>query len=99
MTALAIQPYALEAALLMAVVWGCLACMIPLIRHRYRAQALWGTVILGVPVLGWLTFVAGPGPGVMAFALGLAMLVYPPIEALRRRRAHNRNHSQPTPAE
>lgn len=99
MTALASQPYAFEAALLMAVIWGCLACLIPFIQHRNRALAFWGAVILGVPVLGWLTFVAGPGLGVLAFGLGVATLVYPPIEVLRRRRSLQRDRSGTAPAE
>lgn len=99
MTALASQPYAFEAALVMAIVWGCLACLIPMIRSRHRFLAFCGAVILGIPVLGWLTLVAGPGLGVLAFGLGIAILVSPPIEVMRRRRALHRDHSGPSPAE
>lgn len=75
-------------ALLFALGWGCLACLIPFVRLPWRATALWGVVALGVPTLGFLTFVMGPLAGVAALALGLATLVWSPLDAIRRRRAH-----------
>ncbi|MDN3712231.1 DUF2484 family protein [Paracoccus cavernae] len=46
-----------------------------------------------------MTFVWGPGPGVLAFALGLSVLVWQPLDAWRRRReAYARAHSVPPTA-
>lgn len=98
MTALAAQPYAGEAALLMVVIWAVAASLVPFLRLRWRATAFWAVVALGVPALGWMTFVWGPGPGVLALVLGLSILVWQPLDALRRRReATARAHSVARP--
>lgn len=55
-------------------VWLCLAWFVPLLTARRRAPANWSLVALGVPILGWLTLIWGPGIGVMGFALGLLTL-------------------------
>ena len=47
---------------------------------------MWVLIISGVPVLGWLTYLYGPACGVLFLLLGLSLLVWPPVEALRRRR-------------
>ncbi|MDN3712232.1 DUF2484 family protein [Paracoccus cavernae] len=39
MTALAAQPYAGEAALLMVVIWAVAASLVPFLRLRWRATA------------------------------------------------------------
>ncbi|MFC3571302.1 DUF2484 family protein [Paracoccus sp. TOH] len=74
-------------AALCAVLWGVAACLLPFVRLRWRHSALWALVLCGVPVLGWLTYLCGPGFGVLFLAIGLSLLVWPPFEALRRRRA------------
>ncbi|ARC35757.1 DUF2484 domain-containing protein [Paracoccus yeei] len=76
----------------LALVWAALACLLPLVRMRRRPPCLFALVVCGVPVLGWLTLICGPGFGVLFLALGLSLLVWPPLESLRRRR---RPHSTP----
>lgn len=68
-----------------AVLWGVLACLLPFVRLRWRHAALWSLVLCGVPVLGWLTYLCGPGFGVLFLSLGLSLLVWPPFETRRRR--------------
>ena len=72
-------------AALLAVMWGVTACMLPFVRLRWQYAALWALVLCGVPVLGWLTYLCGPGFGVLFLALGLSLLVWPPFDARRRR--------------
>ena len=73
-------------AMLLAMLWVALACMLPLFRHRTRPLILAGLEVFGVPVLGWLTYLAGPACGVLFLALGLSLLAWPPVEHWRRRR-------------
>ncbi|GLK63821.1 DUF2484 family protein [Paracoccus kondratievae] len=84
MIALASHP---ATAALAAVLWGVMACLLPFVRLRWRYSAFWTLVLCGVPVLGWLTYLCGPGFGVLFFALGLSLLVWPPFDPRRRRRA------------
>ena len=73
-------------AVFAATLWVAAACLLPFIRLRWRHTALWGLVFSGVPVLGWLTYLGGPACAVLFLLLGLSLLVWPPVEALRRRR-------------
>lgn len=74
------------AAVVLAMLWVMVACMLPLFRERWRPLTLAGLVLFGVPVLGWLTYLAGPACGVLFLSLGLSLLAWPPVEHLRRRR-------------
>ncbi|WP_343039849.1 DUF2484 family protein [Paracoccus limosus] len=74
------------AAALAALSWAVLACLLPMVRARWYYPAIWALIVVGVPVLGWLTYLCGPGFGVLFLALGLSLLVWPPVEAMRRRR-------------
>lgn len=86
MSLLAAYPYV---AVIVAVLWSGVACLLPFVRHHWQFAVLWALVVTGVPVLGWLTYLFGPAGGVLFLAIGLALLVWPPAEVLRRRR-----HSQ-----
>lgn len=59
--------------------WLFAACLISLLvpPHRGRARAV--LIAMGVPILGWLTLVWGPGIGVTTFTLGLLALVLQPF--------------------
>lgn len=74
------------AAALFGLLWAVMACLLPLVRLRWRHTALWLLVLAGVPLLGWLTYLCGPGFGVLFLALGLSVLVWPPLALLRRDR-------------
>lgn len=73
-------------AALLAVMWGISACLLPFVRPQWQHGALWTLVLFGVPVLGWLSYLCGPGFGVLFLSLGLSLLVWPPFAG--RRRAH-----------
>ena len=47
----------------LALLWAALACLLPLVRMRRRPPCLFALVVCGVPVLGWLTLICGPGFG------------------------------------
>lgn len=83
-------------ALAIAVVWVGLACLLPFVGWRWRQTALWTLVVLGVPVLGWVTYIWGPGFGVLVFAIGLSILVWPPAALVRRKGAQGLNEPPPT---
>lgn len=82
-------------AIAIAVVWVGLACLLPFVPWRKRSAALWTLVFLGVPVLGWVTFFWGPGFGVLVFAIGLSILVWPPVGLVRRKGAQGLSDHPP----
>ncbi|WP_410216475.1 DUF2484 family protein [Paracoccus sp. (in: a-proteobacteria)] len=63
------------AALVLAGGWLCLAWWLPRLPFRWRRHLLAGLVVLGVPILGWLTLLWGPGLGVLGLGLGLGLLL------------------------
>lgn len=88
MTAIQLLTLPMTAAAVTGV-WLCLACLVPLLAPGRRSTANWCLVVLGVPILGWLTLVWGPGIGVLGFALGLLALSRRPM----RPRAVNRQQT------
>lgn len=66
--------------LILACVWlilANLAAMIPS-RDNHWARA-YGLIALGIPLLGWVTYVHGPVAGVILFAAGASVLRWPLI--------------------
>lgn len=61
-------------AIAAAATWLCLALTLPAVPLRWRAQCFWAAVAVAVPLLGWLTWAWGPGPGVGGFLVGLLAL-------------------------
>ncbi|MFT4012947.1 MAG: DUF2484 family protein [Paracoccus sp. (in: a-proteobacteria)] len=76
------------AAALCALLWAVLACLLPLLGPARRHQAIWVLILGGVPVLGWLTYLCGPVLGVLVLALGLSLLVWPPLRRGRGQGMH-----------
>ncbi len=66
-----------------ALAWAALACLLPLVPFARRHAAIWSLIVSGVPVLGWLTYLCGPGFGVLFLSLGLSLLVWPPMARRR----------------
>lgn len=95
MNSLFTSPLAATIATGSAVIWVGLACLLPLVRLHWRGAALWTLVLLGVPVLGWVTFFWGPGFGVLIFAVGLSILVWPPMALFRRKHTHGLSDHPP----
>lgn len=59
-----------------ALLWLVLACFLPRRSPLGQARLLAGMIIIGVPVLGWLTLHWGPGVGLGAFAAGLGAILH-----------------------
>lgn len=62
----------------MSLGWFVLAFLQPRLHHRQHARAFWALVVVGIPLLGWLTLTGGPMAGMTGLALGLAMLLRGP---------------------
>lgn len=61
-------------AIAAAAAWLVLALSLPFVPRRWRADCFWLAVVAAVPLLGWLTWAWGPGPGVAGFLAGLLAL-------------------------
>lgn len=68
-----------------AVLWGVAAALLPLLGPQRQVPMLWILVGTGVPVLGALTYVLGPGIGLAALISGLLILVLAPLALVRNR--------------
>lgn len=60
----------------LALLWLVLVCFLPRRAPLGQARLLAGMIIIGVPVLGWLTLHWGPGVGLGAFAAGLGAILH-----------------------
>jgi hypothetical protein len=71
--------------LILALVWLVLANLLAMIPsrdgHRARAAVL---IVLGVPLVGWVTWVNGPILGLIILAAGVSVLRWPVLYLLRR---------------
>lgn len=65
--------------LALVIVWMLAANVPLLVADRFRRGAGYALVLLGVPILGFVTWQAGPVWGLMLLALGAAMLRWPPM--------------------
>ncbi|TRW97236.1 DUF2484 family protein [Paracoccus sp. M683] len=77
MTAAAYPPLAA------ALIWLVLALLVPLLAAHRHLVATWALVVLGVPVLGWLTLRGGPAAGIIGLALGVLVLYWRPFTRRR----------------
>lgn len=66
-------------ALAVTGLWLLAAFLMPLLAQRFRGRATVVLIALGVPILGWLTLLWGPGIGVASFALGVLALIARPL--------------------
>lgn len=73
--------------LILACLWlitANLIAMLPSRDHHWRAA--YGLIALGIPLLGWLTYAAGPIWGMVFLAAGASLLRWPLIHLWRRLR-------------
>lgn len=61
-----------------ALGWFALALMLRRLYPRQRVRGFWALVVVGIPLLGWLTLIAGPMAGVLGLALGICVLLRAP---------------------
>ena len=80
--------------LILALLWLILANLLAMIpsrdQHRTRAVVL---IIIGVPLVGWVTWVNGPVVGLLVLAAGVSVLRWPVLFLIRwiRRRVTGRD--------
>lgn len=62
--------------------WLLLVVLAHWLPVKYRQQAFWGLIIIGVPTLGIITLHWGPGVGIGAFAIGVCALFTRPLRVI-----------------
>lgn len=64
-------------SLILACVWALLACVVGMAPARFHWPAAWLLIATGIPLLGWVTFQAGPFWGIVCFVAGVSVLRWP----------------------
>jgi hypothetical protein len=70
--------------LVLALLWLILANVLAMIpsRDQHRARAVF-LIIIGVPLVGWVTWANGPVIGLLVLAAGVSVLRWPVLFLLR----------------
>jgi hypothetical protein len=70
--------------LILAFLWLILANVLAMIPSRdgHRARAVF-LIIIGVPLVGWVTWANGPVVGLLVLAAGISVLRWPVLFLLR----------------
>lgn len=80
-------------AITAAIIWGIAAALLPLLGRRRHVIGLWILVVTGVPVLGALTYVLGPGIGVGALIVGFLVLFCSPTTYILNKLGYDHGQS------
>ena len=73
----------------LACLWLIAANLIAMLPSRDQHwRAAYGLIAVGIPVLGWLTWVAGPFLGMAFLAAGASLLRWPLVHLWRRIRSN-----------
>lgn len=67
--------------LILACLWATLACFAGMAPSRFHWPAAWALIATGIPLLGWVTYAAGPFWGVLFLIAGASVLRWPLIRA------------------
>lgn len=67
----------MNAAILAALIWAVVASACGFLPRRLHWPAAWVLIATGIPVLGYLTWKAGPIAGLIALAAGASVLRWP----------------------
>ncbi len=70
---------AIATCLALVLIWLLAANLPLLVVDRWRRAAGYALVLLGVPILGYVTWQAGPVWGLILLAAGALMLRWPPL--------------------
>lgn len=70
-------------SLILACVWALSACFAAMGPRRIQWPAAWVLIATGIPLLGWVTYQAGPFWGLVVFAAGASILRWPLRRAAR----------------
>ena len=64
-------------SLIFACVWALLACFAAMGPRAIQWPAAWVLIATGIPLLGWVTYQAGPVFGLLFFVAGASVLRWP----------------------
>lgn len=73
-------------SLILACIWALIACLVAMGPRRFHIPAAWALIATGIPLLGWVTYQAGPFWGVVILLGGMSLLRWPLIRAGQRMR-------------
>ncbi|ABD55673.1 DUF2484 family protein [Jannaschia sp. CCS1] len=73
-------------SLILACLWALVACCAGMAPRRVHIPAAWVLILTGIPLLGWVTYQAGPVWGVFLLLAGMSVLRWPLIRAGQRLR-------------
>ncbi|MBT9247063.1 DUF2484 family protein [Gemmobacter fulvus] len=76
----------MTASLTVACLWALVATLIAMAPRRWHWPAAYALALVGIPLLGWITYENGPFWGMLALAGGASVLRWPLIFLLRRMR-------------
>ena len=71
-------------SLVLACVWGLVACGFGMGPRRFHIPAAWGLIITGIPLLGFVTYQNGPFWGLLLLLAGASVLRWPLIRLGQR---------------
>ena len=71
----------LPASVIAACLWSVVACLAGLTPERFHWPAAWALIVLGIPLLGFVTLQAGPFWGLIFLIAGASVLRWPLIRA------------------
>lgn len=73
-------------SLILACLWALLACVAAMGPRRFMWPAAWALIGTGIPILGWVTYQAGPFWGLVVLAGGASVLRWPLVRAVQHLR-------------
>ena len=73
-------------SLVLACLWGLLACLAAMMPERTHWPAAWALIATGIPILGFVTVQAGPVWVLICLAAGASVLRWPLLRAGQRLR-------------
>ncbi|KFE34509.1 DUF2484 family protein [Thioclava atlantica] len=81
-------------SLIFACLWALLATLIAIGPSRWHWPAARVLIVLGVPLLGWVTYENGPIVGLLVLAGGISVLRWPVIFLFRGLRGRGRKPAE-----
>lgn len=73
-------------SLIAACVWAIIATVVALVPSRSHWPAAYVLIVIGIPLVGWVTYQNGPVLGLLVLAGGASMLRWPILYGLRKLR-------------
>jgi hypothetical protein len=73
-------------SLILACVWAVVSVLAAMMPQRFHWPAAWVLIATGIPILGFVTWQAGPVWGLICLAAGASVLRWPLLRADQRLR-------------